>query len=243
MFTENITTWAIKATIKNHDFYILILCIVWQIWASWYPKVPGQYGQHPLQDGPIQQSHQVLQDGSWSGLVVFLIFIFMFEGNLVRCRIRTKQCASRLCTTLGSSLSKWVRRFFYPLLGKSIVRTFSFFSLCRSIQRCLLLFWMDHVRTGAFIFCGGTTFSHPLTQKGLFLPPKRPPNILPPKPGRLQNRPPLDLVLLRHRRQRQDEEGLHPTCGDSAWGLKFPVMRQWPFRQCSVWLQVLIYPI
>ena len=103
-------------------------------------------------------------------------------------------------------------------------------SLCRSIQRCLLLFWMDHVRAGTLSsssFCGGTTFSHALTQKGQFLPPKRPPNIFPPKPGRLQNRPPLDLVLLRHRRQRQDEEGLHPACGDSAWGLKFPVMRQY----------------
>ena len=152
MFTENITTWAIEATSKNHDFYILILCVVWQIWASWYPKVPGQYGQHPLQDGPIQQSNQVLQDGSWSGLVVFLIFIFMFEGNFVRCQIRTKQCASRLCTTLGSSLSKWVRLvLFYPFLVKSIVRTF-ILSLCRSIQRCLLLFWMDHVRAGNFIF-------------------------------------------------------------------------------------------
>ena len=40
MFIGNITTWAILATIKNHDFYILILCIVRQIWASWYPKVP-----------------------------------------------------------------------------------------------------------------------------------------------------------------------------------------------------------
>ena len=127
MFTENITTWAIKATIKNHDFYILILCVVWQIWASWYPKVPGQYGQHPLQDGPIQQSHQVLQDGSWSGLVVFLIFIFMFKGNFVRCQIRTKQCASRLCTTLGSSLSKWVRLVFLSLVGERYCQNIQFF--------------------------------------------------------------------------------------------------------------------
>ena len=236
MFTENITTWAIKATIKNHDFYILILCVVWQIWASWYPKVPGQYGQHPLQDGPIQQSHQVLQDGSWSGLVVFLIFIFMLKETFSGAKYAQNNAHQDYAQHWGPLCQNGWDLFFYPLLVKDIVKTFSFFSLCRSIQRCLLLFWMDHVRAGTFIFfkfLRGTTFSHPLTQKGQFLPPKRPPNILPPKPGWLQNRPPLDLVLLRHRRQRQDEEGLHTTCGDSAWGLKFPVMRQWPFRHCS----------
>ena len=164
MFIGNITTWAILATIKNHDFYILILCIVWQIWASWYPKVPGQYGKHPLQDGPIQQSNQILQDGSWSGLVVFLIFIFMFEGNFVRCQIRTKQCASRLCTTLGSSLSKWVRLFLSLVLVKGIVSL----SLCRSIQRCLLLFWMDHVRAGTFFFFKFLRGDTPSPKKGNF---------------------------------------------------------------------------
>ena len=94
----------------------------------------------------------------------------------------------------------------------------------------------EQVLLSSSSFCegGGATFPHPLSQKWPFLPPKRPPNILPSKPGRLQNRPPFDLVLLRHRRQRQDEEGLHPTCGDSAWGLKFPVMRQWPFRHCTM---------
>ena len=236
MFTENITTWAIKATIKNHD-YILILWIVWQIWASWYSKVPGQYGQHPLQDGPIQQSHQILQDGSGSGLVVFLIFIFMFEGNFVRCQIRTKQCASRLCTTLGSSLSKWVRLvFFIPCWWKVLYQNNQFVSL--QVNTTMLAPLLNGSCQSRYFYLlqvptGGATFSQAITQKGQFLPPKRPPNILPPKLGRLQNRPPLDLVLLRHRRQRQDEEGLHPACGDSAWGLKFPVMRQWPFRHCS----------
>ena len=172
MFTENITTWAIEATSKNHDFYILILCIVWQIWASWYPKVPGQYGQHPLQDGPIQQSHQVLQDGSWSGLVVFLIFIFMFEGNFVRCQIRTKQCASRLCTTLGSSLSKWVRLVFSSLVGERYCQNIQFFLFAGQYNdACSSFEWImsEQVLLSSSSFCGGTIFPTPTPKKGNFL--------------------------------------------------------------------------
>ena len=170
MFTEYITTWAIKATFKNHDFYILILCIVWQIWASWYPKVPGQYGKHPLQDGPIQQSNQILQDGSWSGLVVFLIFIFMSEGNFVRCQIRTKQCASRLCTTLGSSLSKWVRLVFLSLCWWEVLSEHSVVSLqVNTTMLAPLLNGSCQSRYFIFFkFLRGTAVSHPSPKKGNF---------------------------------------------------------------------------
>ena len=53
----------------------------------------------------------------------------MFEGNFVRCQIRTKQCASRLCTTLGSSLSKWVRLVFLSLVGERYCQNIQFVSL------------------------------------------------------------------------------------------------------------------
>ena len=234
MFTEYITTWAIKANFKNHDFYILILCIVRQIWASWYPKVPIRSTWATSTSRWASTTKQLNITG-W--LLIRSGCLLEFHLHVWRkfCQVPNthKTMRIKIMHNIGVLFVKMGKTcFFIPLLVKGIVRTFSL-SLCRPIQRCLLLFWMDHVRAGTLSsssFCGGTTFSHALTQKGQFLPPKRPPNIFPPKPGRLQNRPPLDLVLLRHRRQRQDEEGLHPACGDSAWGLKFPLMRQWPFR-------------
>ena len=38
-------------------------------------KAEGQHGQHLLQAGPVRQGHQVLQDGSRSGIELIYTFI------------------------------------------------------------------------------------------------------------------------------------------------------------------------
>ena len=230
MFTENITTWAIKATIKNHDFYILVLCIVWQIWASWYPKVPIRSTWATSTSRWASTTKQLNITG-W--LLIRSGCLLEFHLHVWRkfCQVPNthKTMRIKIMHNIGVLFVKMGETFFIPCVGE---RYCQFVSL--QVNTTMLAPLLNgSCQSRYFFLLQVPAWGHAITQKGQFLPPKRPPNIFPPKPGRLQNRPPLDLVLLRHRRQRQDEEGLHPACGDSAWGLKFPVMRQWPFRHCS----------
>ena len=160
MFIGNITTWAILATIKNHDFYILILCIVRQIWASWYPKVPIRSTWATSTSRWASTTKQLNITG-W--LLIRSGCLLEFHLHVWRkfCQVPNthKTMRIKIMHNIGVLFVKMGKTcFFIPLLVRGIVRTFGCLFAGQYNDACSSFEWImsEQVLFSSSSSCVGT---------------------------------------------------------------------------------------